>query len=245
MDRELRLATFNIRHGVGADRVLDLERIASVIEESGADVVCLQEVDRHWGARSGFRDQPAWLAGRLGVDAEYGANVDLDPPAPGLPRRQYGMATLSVFPVLQSVHTLLVRSFGGEQRGLLTVTLDVDGRVLRVLNTHLEYGSQAERLRQAAAVADAVRSGRSSVVLLGDLNAGPSSAEVARVCEVVTDSWALAGTGDGFTFDAVNPHVRIDYVLVGDGVSVRSAHVLPTHASDHWPVVVDAVLEDA
>jgi endonuclease/exonuclease/phosphatase family metal-dependent hydrolase len=242
--REFRLATFNIRHGVGADGVLDLERVAAVIEQASADVVCLQEVDRNWGARSGFQDQPAWLAGRLGVHAQYGSNVDLDPPAPGTPRRQYGMATLSTFAVLHSAHMLLVRSHAGEQRGLLAVSLDVDGSALRVLNTHLEYGSQAERLEQAAAVADAVRSGPSPVVLLGDLNAGPSSAEVARVCEVARDAWALAGTGDGFTFDAVNPHERIDYVLVGPGVTVRSAQVLPTHASDHRPVVVDAVLED-
>jgi len=65
--REFRLATFNIRHGVGADGVLDLERVAAVIEQASADVVCLQEVDRNWGARSGFQDQTAWLAGRLGV----------------------------------------------------------------------------------------------------------------------------------------------------------------------------------
>jgi endonuclease/exonuclease/phosphatase family metal-dependent hydrolase len=243
--RALRLATFNIHHGVGADGLLDLGRTASVIDETGADVVCLQEVDRHWGARSGFGDQPAWLAGRLGLHAAYGANVDLDPAAPGAPRRQYGMATLSAFPIRHSVHTLLVRPLGGEQRGLLDVSLDVDGHLLRVLNTHLEYGSQVERLEQAAAIADAVRNGPAPVVMLGDLNASPSSPEVARLSDVMSDAWAMGGVGSGFTFDAVSPRRRIDYVMVGDGVAVGWAHVLPTtHASDHRPVVVDAVLDD-
>jgi endonuclease/exonuclease/phosphatase family metal-dependent hydrolase len=154
------------------------------------------------------------------------------------------MATLSGFPIRQSVHTLLARPLGGEQRGLLDVSLDVDGRLLRVLNTHLEYGSQVERLEQAAAIADAVRDGPAPVVLLGDLNAGPSSPEVARLSDVISDAWAMAGVGIGFTFDAVSPHRRIDYVMVGDGVAVGSAHVPPTHASDHRPVVIDAVLDD-
>jgi endonuclease/exonuclease/phosphatase family metal-dependent hydrolase len=242
--RALRLATFNIHHGVGADGLLDLERVASAIEETGAEVVGLQEVDRNWGARSGYVDQPAWLAGRLGMHAAYGANVDLDPPAPGMPRRQYGMATLSALPVRSKVHTLLVRPLGGEQRGLLQVGIDVGDHGLRVLNTHLEYGFQIERLAQTAAVADAVRDGPAPVVLLGDLNAGPSSPEVVRLREVLSDAWAMAGVGKGFTFDAVSPHVRIDYVLVGDGVTVRSARVVPTYASDHRPVVVDAVLDD-
>ncbi|HEX6578327.1 MAG TPA: endonuclease/exonuclease/phosphatase family protein [Jiangellaceae bacterium] len=245
MARALRLATFNIHHGVGADGLLDLERVASAIEETGAEVVGLQEVDRNWGARSGYVDQPAWLADRLGMHAVYGANVDLDPPAPGMPRRQYGMATLSALPVRSNGHTLLVRPLGGEQRGLLQVGIDIRDHGLRVLNTHLEYGFQVERLEQTATITDAVRNGPAPVVLLGDLNAGPSSPEVARLREVLSDAWAMAGVGAGFTFDAVSPHVRIDYVLVGDGVTVRSARVAPTYASDHRPVVVDAVLDDA
>jgi endonuclease/exonuclease/phosphatase family metal-dependent hydrolase len=243
--RALRLATFNIHHGVGADGLLDLERVASVVEQSGAEVVCMQEVDRHWGARSGQVDQPAWLADRLGMHSAYGANVDRDPPAPGSPRRQYGLATLSAFPIRSSVHTLLARPLGGEQRGLLAVVVDVGDRLVRVLNTHLEYAFQAERLEQVAAIADAVRNDSAPVVLLGDVNAGPSSPEVARLLDVLSDAWAVAGAGAGFTFDAVSPHARIDYVLVGDGVTVRWARVVRTHASDHRPVVVDTVVDDA
>jgi endonuclease/exonuclease/phosphatase family metal-dependent hydrolase len=45
--------SFNIHHGQGTDGVLDLERIARVIRASGADIVGLQEVDRHFGGRGG------------------------------------------------------------------------------------------------------------------------------------------------------------------------------------------------
>ena len=61
----LRLATYNIRHGAGADGRLDLARTAATIASLGADAVGLQEVDDAYGARSGFEDQASRLAARL------------------------------------------------------------------------------------------------------------------------------------------------------------------------------------
>ena len=37
--RQLRVASFNIHHGVGTDNVLDLERTARLIEAEGAEVI--------------------------------------------------------------------------------------------------------------------------------------------------------------------------------------------------------------
>ena len=68
--------TYNIHHGAGYDGVLDLERIAVLIEKSGADVIGLQEVDRHWSERSNWVDQPAWLAKRLKMHYGYAANLE-------------------------------------------------------------------------------------------------------------------------------------------------------------------------
>src|SRR5687768_38666 len=54
--RLLPVMTFNIHHGVGLDGRLDLARVAAVIRASGAEVIALQEVDRHYGERSAFAD---------------------------------------------------------------------------------------------------------------------------------------------------------------------------------------------
>ncbi|WP_406740684.1 endonuclease/exonuclease/phosphatase family protein [Streptomyces atratus] len=94
-----------MHHGAGTDDVLDLKRIAGVVKDTGADVIGLQEVDRqevdrHWSSRSDFADQAQWLADRLHMHVVYGANLDLDPEQAGDPRRQYGTAILSRFPVL-------------------------------------------------------------------------------------------------------------------------------------------------
>jgi len=41
----LTMMTYNVHSGIGADGVYDLERIATVIEDSGADIVAIQEIE--------------------------------------------------------------------------------------------------------------------------------------------------------------------------------------------------------
>ena len=45
----LRVMAYNIKHGRGMDRKIDLERIARVIRDEAPDVVLLQEVDKNCG----------------------------------------------------------------------------------------------------------------------------------------------------------------------------------------------------
>jgi endonuclease/exonuclease/phosphatase family metal-dependent hydrolase len=241
-DRPLRVATFNIHHGAGLDGLVDLERIASVVEQGGAEVVGLQEVDRHFGERSNFVDQATWLAERLDMRVVFGANLDFDPLAPGAPRRQYGTAILSRYRIREWQNTLLPRPEGGEQRGLLEAKISVRGVRVRVFNTHLQHTSQVERLAQVARIKEVLAVTSESVVLLGDLNATPETPEIAAITEDLADSWVEAGVGDGFTYDAATPHARIDYVLSSPDIVARTAVVVSTDASDHLPVVVDLAL---
>ncbi len=243
--RAVTVASYNIHHGVGVDGRLDLERIAREVRATGADVVGLQEVDRHWGARSDFRDQAAELARMLRMHVVYGANLDLDPLEPGQPRRQYGTAVLSDRPILEHRNTFLPRSEGKEQRGLLEVLVNVRGVPLRVFNTHLQHDSQAERLQQVAAVREIIGAPSESVVLVGDLNAQPGTPEIAGLLEDLVDAWEAAGVGDGSTFPAEAPDVRIDYVMHSDDVVARTAAVVATDASDHLPVVAELALPGA
>jgi endonuclease/exonuclease/phosphatase family metal-dependent hydrolase len=238
----LRAATFNIHHGVGVDGLLDLERIATVIQDTHPDVIGLQEVDRHWGERSDFVDQALWLADRLDLHVVFGANLDLEPLTPGAPRRQYGTAILSRYRIREWRNTLLPRPEGGEQRGLLEAVIKVRGVRVRAFNTHLQHNSQAERVEQVAAIRSIVAEARESVVLVGDLNATPDSPEIGAITEDLADAWAEAGEGDGFTYDAETPHARIDYVLTSSDVVARTAAVVTSDASDHLPVVADLLL---
>lgn len=241
-DRPVRVMSYNIHHGVGVDDRLDLARIAAEIRDSDADIVGLQEVDRHWGERSAFADQAQELARMLHMHVVYGANLDRDPLNPGEPRRQYGTAILSDAPIHEWRNTLLPRTGNLEQRGLLEALVTVRGVPVRVFTTHLQHNSQAERIAQVAAVRDIIGVPRESVVLTGDLNARPDTPEIAALTEDLVDAWAEAGVGDGYTLSATNPYARIDYVMHSADVVARTAAVLSTDGSDHLPVVADLEL---
>lgn len=233
--RTLTVLSFNIHHAAGEDGVFDLDRLAREIRRTHADVIGLQEVDRHYGERSEWTDQPAELARRLGMHVVYGANLDLEPPAAGRPRRQYGTAILSRYPILEWQNTLLPKGRPTEeQRGLLAAVVNVNGVKVRAMTTHLQHDSADSRLLQSKVVADAVVASREPVVLTGDLNAVPTAPEVTMLTAHLRDN------GNAFTYPADAPTARIDYVLT-DGLPLFSA-VLPTEASDHRPVLAAIVV---
>ena len=76
----VRLVSFNVHHGVGADGRHDLPRLAQVLAAADADVVCLQEVDRHFGDRSEHVDQALLLSRALDMELAWGPSID--EPAP-------------------------------------------------------------------------------------------------------------------------------------------------------------------
>lgn len=240
-DRSLRVMTFNIHHGAGTDGRLDLRRVADVIRQADVDVVGLQEVDRHFGDRSEFVDQAAWLARELRMHVVYGANLDLDPLSPGQPRRQYGTAILSNTPILDWDNTYLPRFGDHEQRGLLRARINVRGVPVQVYNTHLQHNDATERLAQAREIVDLIGASDDPVVLLGDLNATPEAPEIRTLTDTLVDAWQAAGNGPGYTYPTENPDRRIDYIMRSPDVVVRAVAVLTSSlaatASDHLPVV--------
>jgi endonuclease/exonuclease/phosphatase family metal-dependent hydrolase len=246
----LRVATFNIHHGVGAYGRLDLARTADVVAATGATVVGLQEVDRALSRRSDWVDQAAWLGERLGMEVVHGATIDrvADPAVPDGPRRRYGNALLSAHPVLAWRAVALPGSPRREPRGLVDARVDVAGTAVRVVVTHLQVRSRRERLEQAAHIVDMVGGdddGSAPTVLLGDMNAGPDSPEMRVLTAVLADVWASVGDGPGHTFVAPRPFARIDHVLVSAPLTPVSAEVVDTRASDHLPVVADVDLSSA
>ena len=234
---QLSVLTYNIHGGIGIDGVLDLERVAAVIAGSGAELVALQEVDRHRREQSAFVDQAGHLAARLGMHLAYAACLDEEPAHPGGPRAQYGTALLSTRPLEDRSTTLLPCFPGSEQRGLLAASIEVAGTSLRVLGTHLQWDREDERYVQAQAITGVLD--ERPTLLLGDLNTTPGSATYAHLAARLDDAWSRVGEGPGFTFDAEQPPRRIDYVWVGGGVRAVTARVLPSPASDHAALLVD------
>jgi len=234
--RELRVLTFNIHHAEGTDGVLDVARIATLIRDTRADVVGLQEVDR--GAeRTARRDLLKELADLTGMRLVFGKNIDLQ-------GGDYGNALLTSRPIVSEGNKLLPNTNGGEQRGVLQVVLDVAGTQVLVLTTHLDHRREdQQRVASADAIAAMVQAwGSGPVVAMGDFNDVPTSATHARLAGVLTDVWATVGQGNGFTIPVEAPNRRIDWILVR-GFEATRADVLTTNASDHLPVVASIRLK--
>jgi endonuclease/exonuclease/phosphatase family metal-dependent hydrolase len=240
--RDVKTLTFNIHHGQGTDGRLDLERVAKVIEASGASVVGLQEVDKFFDARSNWVDQPAWLAARLQMHSVFAANLDWDPLEPGKPRRQYGTLVLSKYPIVDSRNTLLPLTPGREQRGLLEAVIDVEGTPLRFADTHLTTSNDGERLQQVNAIVGLLKDAAEPTLLVGDLNAIPTSTEVKTLTTHWADTWPQAGLGLGLTSPALLPVRRIDYQLHSPQLTPKTASVPVTLASDHLPIAATFTL---
>jgi endonuclease/exonuclease/phosphatase family metal-dependent hydrolase len=249
----VRLVTFNTHHGVGSDDRHDLPRLAKLLASVDADVICLQEVDRHFGDRSEHVDQALLLSRALDMQLAWGPAID----QPRVPRghhdgahRQYGNALLSRLPILVSdVHRL---PGGGEPRVALRTMVELDGGALWVTTTHLTTRSAEERAAQVATLAGLQTEPMETGVIVGDFNTAPDAPELAPLQQRFTDAWQLAqARGDqagwrfwsrdeGNTHPARSPHRRIDQVWVSAGVTVAGAHVLDAEgASDHLPLVVD------
>ena len=132
-----RVMTYNIHHGAGVDGKVDLQRIADLIKREQADIVALQEVDKGV-QRTARRDCPAELAALTGMSCVFSNNFHFQ-------GGEYGNAVLTRFPIKRwtNRHYKMLRP--GEQRGLLQVVLDVHGRELVFLDTHIDLPRRRHR----------------------------------------------------------------------------------------------------
>ncbi|MFJ8189532.1 endonuclease/exonuclease/phosphatase family protein [Streptomyces sp. NPDC096094] len=248
----LRIATYNIHAGTGSDGVFDLDRQAAALRALDADVIGIQEVDVHWGARSQGLDMAEELGRRLGMRVSFAPIYSLDPVEAGGPRREYGVAVLSRFPIRSAANHEITRLSTQDENpvpapapGFGEVTLKVRGVPVQVFVTHLDYRSDpAVRVAQVADTRRIMARERAALpgarqVLLGDFNAEPAAPELAPLWRELRD----AGPGTGGTYPAAAPVKRIDYVTVDKGVRVRGASVpAEAVASDHRPVVAEVSL---
>jgi endonuclease/exonuclease/phosphatase family metal-dependent hydrolase len=218
----LRVLSYNIHHGEGVDRVLDLERIAKVIRSVEPDLVALQEVDKDV-QRSKQVDQPAELAKLTGLKAVFGRNIPLQ-------GGEYGNAVLSKFPIRRHENHALPSFDKGEQRGVLEVSVEVAGLDAPVtfLATHLDHRADGrERLASAKAINEIVSKKDGPAVLAGDLNDRPESQTLAEL----KTAWTSASTRPMPTIPVANPARQIDFILY--------------RPATRWKVVEVQVLDEA
>ncbi|MGQ9494335.1 MAG: endonuclease/exonuclease/phosphatase family protein [Anaerolineae bacterium] len=226
-EQNVRVGTYNIHYGYNTTWQFSLEEMAKTIEESGADVVVLQEVDA--GRITSYCvDDALWLARRLRMEAFYQPTIE----------RLTGIAMLYRLPLAKAEGQLLTSQL--EQTAIIHTRLQVGGKKLDAYGTWfgLEPEERAVQLSEALAFM-----GQGAAVFGGDLNSTPDSPIYQRLTEAgFVDPFVAIGLAPLPTSPSEQPEERIDYVWVR-GLKPVDARVLDSTASDHRMVVVEVRLE--
>ncbi len=241
-----RILTYNVHRCVGVDRRLDVGRIAEVIARLKPDVVALQELDVG-RARTHGVDQAHEIARRLEMAFHFH-------PALRVEEEQYGDAILTAYPerlVRAGPLPGYPRMPGLEPRGALWVSVEIGGRAVQVLNTHLGLVPREQQL-QARSLAGPRWLGhpqrRGPTILLGDFNATGASVVHRTLTARLQPARQLAPLqSPTATFPSTLPVLRIDHLFVSRHIRVRDVFApfdpLSRIASDHLPLVMDFDLD--
>jgi endonuclease/exonuclease/phosphatase family metal-dependent hydrolase len=133
------------------------------------------------------------------------------------------------------------------------------GQQIYVYNTHFTLRRGRRQLQSAAQINARIAElpPGSAVIVMGDFNAVAESSETWReaTSQGLRDAWLIAGerhgpalTSNGFGPPPEGREGRIDWVLVGGSITVRSVATVVHSAegrypSDHYPVVAALLVE--
>lgn len=230
--RPLLVLTYNIHHGEGVDERLDLERIARVVQDSSADLVALQEVDR-MTERTGKVDQVQELAKLAEMHSAFAKFMDYQ-------GGEYGLAILSRWPIEHS-WTIPLPPGKHEPRSALAVRVEHPtlGKITFVC-LHFDWLEEdGDRFAQAQSLLASILDLRGTVILAGDFNDLPDSRALRLLSSEFSD--VPKPPGAGWTFPATDPDRQIDYVMYRSPMQLEAnARVLDEPvASDHRPVLAE------
>lgn len=236
--RILRVMTYNIHVGVGMDKKLDLQRIADVINRARPDLVGLQEVDRGVKRTEG-KDEIVELAKMTDMHYAFAHNLDYQ-------GGQYGVAILSRFPIGAIDHRKYENRREAERRGMIRVEVNVGGKTINFVTTHLDYQHEEGRRFETEQMLKFLQDINGPLIVVGDFNDEPSGTAYKLMLAGFEDAWLHSRTkAAGLTYPADKPVKRIDYIFTrrADRVRAKKAWVVNTLASDHLPLVVDLELK--
>ena len=229
----IRVMDYNVHNGFNTAGRLDMEALASIIEDSEADVVGLQEISRGWLIWGGM-DMLAWLSQRLDMPYVSGPTSDA----------QWGNAILSRYPILSAETFSLPSDNAPLLRGYIVVQIDAGSGSLTLIDTHFSHRAKDDTIRekQASELASAWN-GAPSTVIVGDMNAVPDS-EAMQILSTagLVNVAAEIGTPPIHTSPADNPSRQIDYIWASPDLRFSDCEIRQILASDHLPVVATITL---
>jgi endonuclease/exonuclease/phosphatase family metal-dependent hydrolase len=244
---KLRVLHWNTHHGgYGTDGKYDTNRVATWIAKYNPDVVSLNELEKFtsWGNE----DQPAKYKSLLEQKTGHTWYMVWAQEYGSWNANGKGNVIYSRFPWKVTKQYLLTHT-----RTVALGQITVNGRNITFSSTHLDPDSETYRADQAKELAPWETNYAENRIIVGDMNAQPTSTTITYMKNTYVDGW-LDAKAKGIAHSASdNPNgytrnSRIDYVLTSkkaanlkmtrmEVVDARDANgVMP---SDHRPVVVD------
>lgn len=240
----LKVMTYNI-HG----EMQVLRPMLAVIQESGADVVAIQELS------STAAD---YFATELGETYPYHAfHISED-------NSVIGQGVLSRYPITEDDYWR--NDHLPEHLAHQRVEIELEGVPLILYNAHpihpiMKSGQLFNvnlRTEEIRSVLNRASQDSGAVLIVGDFNMADQSDDYAQITRVYTDAYCEAGWGLGFTFPdfsaanatpfdlialPIRPIVRLDYIFHSDSITTLTAQVWHTSGgSDHRPVTAELAL---
>ena len=231
---QLKVASYNIRKAVGLDWRRRPARVLDVLNEIGADVVALQEVDRRFGSRISALD-PEMIEKHTDYQALRFSHL---PQSLGY----HGNVILA----RKSIRVAGARPMALphlEPRGAAVADLDCGGgKLLRVVGMHLGLTRKWRQLQTETIVTELrALEANMPTILMGDLNEPELKSGVLRAFE---QRHTIAECGP--SFHASMPVFSLDRIIVTEDIAIAETGVhrsaLAREASDHLPIWANVTL---
>jgi len=245
----LKVMSLNIAHGRkdGMNQLLlsgstirnNLDDIAAVLVQSGADIVALQEADApsRW---SGSFDHIALLAEK----ADYAAVASTPHASSWL--FNYGTAILSHAAFTETLNYTFEPSPPTMNKGFTLAQIVWQPRgeeqasvLLDIISVHLDFSRKQVRENQIREITQALDGRDNPTIILGDFNGDWLADEL--VVRALADDNKLKGyrpsADDLGTYPSGNK--RLDWILISETLEFISYDVLPDVLSDHKAVVAE------
>ena len=215
------IVSYNIHNGRSVDnKTSNLEKVSTIIKKTGADFVCLQEVDS-MNKRNNI-DEAAMIGKRVGMHYTYGAAIEFG-------GGKYGITILSKKKPLSVKKVSLP---GREEKRVFLLT---QYKNFYVGCTHMSLNKE-DRIESAKIILSTIANLTKPVFIGGDFNDKPTS----DLCHYLEKDLTCLSDMTQLTFPAHKPEIMIDYIWAKGfkGTVIHSGTINEPYASDHRPVYI-------